>query len=68
MNKWIQLPLALFIAGLTATAIHDYAYRRVDNGTGDYELGGLITHAGSDMLIVVMVLVVITLVWPGDRR
>lgn len=68
MNKRFYLPLALLVAGLVVTAVHDYAYRRVDNGTGDYELWGLISHAGSDMIIVTLVLATIALLWPGERR
>jgi hypothetical protein len=68
MPRNIHLPAVLLIAGLILTVVHDYAYRRVDDGSGDYELGGLISHAGSDMLIVVFVLTAIALFWPGDRR
>lgn len=68
MTTRMQLPLVLLIAGLILTAVHDYAYRRVDNGEGDYELWGLVSHAGSDMIIVTGVLFFIALVWPGERR
>lgn len=46
------------ILGVTVIIIHDYAYRRADagRGEGDYEFGGLITHAGADMVILSLVL------------
>lgn len=67
MPRRFHLPIALALAGLFATAIHDYAYRRVDGGAGDYELGGLLSHAGSDMVIVTGLLVLVALFWPGER-
>lgn len=68
MNKRFHLPLALLAAGLTATVIHDYAYRRVDSGEGDYELWGMVTHAGTDMLFVTGILFLIAVFWTGERR
>jgi len=69
MPKRLYLPLALLVSGLFVTAVHDYAYRRVDTaGEGDYELWGLVTHAGSDMIITTLVLATIALLWPGERR
>lgn len=59
----IQLPLVLLFAGLVITTVHDYAYRRVDDGKGDYELGGLVTHAGADMISVAVVLALVALAW-----
>lgn len=68
MPKRLHLPLALLAAGLILVAVHDFAYRRVDGGEGDYELGGLVTHAGADMIIVTGILFLIALLWPGERR
>jgi hypothetical protein len=51
-------------AGGIVTFVHDFTYRRADTaGTGDYELGGWITHAGTDMLIVTVVLATIALAY-----
>lgn len=68
MPKRLHLPAALLVAGLFVTAVHDYAYRRVDNGEGDYELWGAVTHAGTDMIITTLALVAIALLWPGERQ
>ncbi len=64
----MRLPALLFAAGLLITGVHDYAYRRADTtGTGDYELGGFISHAGTDMLIVTVVLTLVALFWSWRR-
>jgi len=68
MPPRFQLPLALLVTGLFITAVHDYAYRRIDQGEGDYELWGAISHAGSDMIVTTLALVTIALFWPGERR
>lgn len=69
MPRRFYLPLALLAAGLFVTAVHDYAYRRVDTaGEGDYELWGLVTHAGSDMIITTFALALVAVLWPGERR
>jgi hypothetical protein len=65
MPRRFHLPVTLFVAGLILTAGHDYTYRRV--GGDDFELWGAVSHAGSDMLIVVFVLTAIAVFWPGDR-
>ncbi len=60
----VNLPTLLIIGGLIVTFIHDYAYRRADTtGTGDYEFGGVVSHAGTDMLILTAVLAFTTWVW-----
>lgn len=66
MNR-SRLALLVLLVGVITTFVHDYAYRRVDTGSGEYELGGLISHAGSDMLVVVFVLTLVVLL-AGDRR
>lgn len=68
MRDKIALPLLLLVTGLFVTAVHDYAYRRV--GGTDYELGGLVSHAGSDMLITTFALIITASMWlnGGFRR
>lgn len=61
MRDRFALPLLLLAVGLFVTAVHDYAYRRV--GGDDYEFGGLISHAGSDMIVVVVALVLMSAAW-----
>lgn len=60
-----SLPLLLVSTGVFVTAIHDYAYRRV--GGDDYEVYGLISHAGSDMLIAVIALTLVAMVWQASQ-
>lgn len=65
----VSLFLLLIVVGLIVTFIHDYAYRRADvTGTGDYELGGLVSHAGTDILIVTVVLAVVAVLWTNRSR
>lgn len=64
MKERLILPAILAAAGLTLAGVHDYAYRRA--GGDDFELGGLLSHAGSDMVILTVVLAVVALVW-GHR-
>ncbi len=68
MRDRYALPLLLFITGAFVTAVHDFAYRRV--GGTDYELGGLVSHAGSDMLVVTIAMTLVAVVWlhRGFRR
>lgn len=68
MPRRFQLPLATLVLGLTLVFVHDYAYRRVDSGNGDYELWGAVSHAGSDMIVVVLALTALVMFWPGERR
>lgn len=49
MRVHLTAPALIVFTGAFVTFVHDYAYRRV--GGTDYELGGLISHAGTDMLI-----------------
>ncbi len=59
----------LMVAGVLVTFVHDYAYRRVDGGElGDYEFGGLITHAGTDMLILTIILATIVALYARNER
>jgi hypothetical protein len=51
------------VVGAVSIVIHDYAYRRVDGGDGDYEFGGLITHAGADMAIVTAAIALAVWAW-----
>ncbi len=71
MGRWRGIGLAalLIAAGLVVTLIHDYAYRRGDSaGTGDYELGGLVSHAGTDLMILTVVLAAIAFMWANWRE
>ncbi len=55
--RGLRLFALLMVTGIIITFIHDYAYRRVDRGEfGDYEFGGLISHAGTDMLTIALIL------------
>lgn len=63
MNR-LGLPGLLFAVGVFVTAVHDYAYWRV--GGDDYELGGWVSHAGTDMLTVTVALTLVALLW--ERR
>ena len=68
MRDKTALPLLLLGVGLFITGVHDYAYRRV--GGADYELWGLVSHAGSDMLVVTFAVVIAAALWlhHGPRR
>ncbi len=70
MNRFrgVDLAVLLVVAGLLLTFVHDYAYRRVDTGGGDYEFGGLLSHAGVDMLIVTAVLGIVAWAWARHQR
>lgn len=61
MNGKYGLPILLLIVGTFITFVHDYAYRRT--GGSDFEVGGLISHAGADMLIVTIGLSVAAYMW-----
>ncbi len=64
----VSLFALLIVVGLMVTFVHDYAYRRADvTGTGDYEFGGLLSHAGTDILIVTLVLALVALMWTNRR-
>lgn len=65
MSDRVRLPLLLGVTGSFITGVHDYAYRRV--GGDDYEFGGLISHAGSDMLVVTIALASVALLWERRR-
>ena len=59
----------MLLAGGLVTFVHDLAYRRADTAnTGDYELGGWITHAGTDMVILTIVLVTTALAYTSAPR
>ena len=58
----------LIVAGGIVVFVHDFAYRRADSaGTGDYELSGWLTHAGTDMFITTIVLAVAALAYTSSR-
>lgn len=61
-----SLAAVLFTVGLLVTALHELAYRQT--GGSDFELGGLISHAGTDMLAVVIALSVIAFWLERTRR
>lgn len=71
MTGWaasLKLFALLIAMGLVLTFFHDYAYRRADvTGTGDYEFGGLISHAGADILATTAALAVIAAFWTNRR-
>lgn len=48
----LGLVVWLIVAGLFVTFVHEFTYRRT--GGDDYELWGYVSHAGSDMLVVVV--------------
>lgn len=65
----LRLFVLLMATGFMVTFVHDYAYRRVDTGEGDYEFGHLISHAGTDMVIVTLVIATVALLYVrGARR
>ncbi len=66
--RGLRLFALLMVAGFVVTFIHDYAYRRVaSRATGEYEFGGLLSHAGTDMLIVTVVLSVVAVLYARSR-
>ncbi len=59
----------LMTTGLLVLLVHDFAYRRADvTGAGDYEFGGLVSHAGTDILVTTAVLAVVALLWTNRSR
>jgi hypothetical protein len=63
MKKPEALAALVGAVGTAVIVVHDYTYRRVDTGQGDYDLGGLITHAGADMVILTAILVSVAWGW-----
>ncbi len=64
----LKLFALLIASGVAITFVHDYAYRRADvTGSGDYEIGGLVSHAGTDMLILTAVLAIVAWLWVSRR-
>ncbi len=60
--------LVLMAVGFMVMAIHDYAYRRADvTGLGDYEFGGVISHAGTDILITTLVISTVAALWRDQK-
>ncbi len=60
--------LVLMAVGFMVMAIHDYAYRRADvTGLGDYEFGGVISHAGTDVLITTLVISTVAALWRDQK-
>lgn len=56
----------LLFAGGFVTFVHDYAYRRT--GGADFEVGGLISHAGADMLITTVAVTIAAVAWIEMRQ
>jgi hypothetical protein len=54
----------LFVGGFV-TFVHDYAYRRT--GGDDFEMGGLVSHAGADMIVTTIAVTIAALVWVAAR-
>jgi len=60
----LKLFALLFASGLVLLLVHDFAYRRADvTGTGDYEFGGIISHAGADILVTTLILAALSVLW-----
>lgn len=51
-----HLPVVLGLVGLLAVLIHDLAYRQT--GGSDFEIYGVVSHAGADMLALTAALVI----------
>ncbi len=65
----VRLFVLLMMTGVVVTFVHDYAYRRADDeGFGDYEFGGLISHAGTDMLIVTTIVATVAVFYARSRE
>ncbi len=58
----------LMATGFIVTFVHDYAYRRVDAGEGEYEFGGLLSHAGTDMLITTFVIATVAMLYARSAK
>lgn len=60
MSGWregLKIFMLLLVTGTALLLVHDFAYRRADvTGTGDYEFGGLVSHAGADILVTTLIL------------
>lgn len=54
-------------AGGATIVIHEFLYRRFTLD-GDYEFGGVITHAGVDMTIQAIIVAVVGLAYASSRR
>ncbi len=64
----LKLFALLIVSGLTLLLVHDFAYRRADvTGTGDYEFGGLISHAGADILVTALILAAVGILWTSRK-
>lgn len=69
MKKYhLGLPLLLLFVGAATVFVHDFAYRRVDQGDGQYELGGWISHAGADMVVTTLFIVMTAWLWELVRN
>lgn len=55
----------LIVSGLFVTFVHEFTYRRT--GGDDFELGGYVSHAGTDMLIVMFASTITALLWSSQR-
>jgi len=68
--RLLRLPLLLLAAGVVVTFVHDFTYRQAAGK--DYVLDGLISHAGTDILICTFILTGVGIVWElihrGERR
>lgn len=68
MKGSLKLFALLIAAGLTLLLVHDFAYRRADvTGTGDYEFGGLVSHAGADIFVTTLILAGVASLWASRR-
>lgn len=66
MHERLVLPWLILKVGFVVTLLHDYFYAKAD-GTA-YELGGAISHAGADMLILTALIIVAVMVNDGPWR
>lgn len=63
----MHLFLLLLGAGAGGVAFHELMYRRFTEGPGDFEFGGLITHAGVDMILLTLLLSAVGLAYTGTK-
>ncbi len=64
LRRMTGLFLVLMATGFMVTVIHDYAYRRADvTNSGDYEFGGFVSHAGTDILIATFAIAAVAILW-----
>lgn len=63
----MRLFWVLLGAGAASISFHEFLYRRFTLD-GDYEFGGLITHAGVDLILQAILLAVVGLIYARVTR